>query len=473
MKIELFLKVGLVSVSWTCLALCTSGCETDSFFDQARVGRWEPTPIKLPILKRLDLLEEEDADPPNLTQVMPEDLIAEPKDYVIGFGDVITISIFELLAPGVETPITSRVNSLGQFRHPRLGAINVIGFTASELEDQMAQDLKEKGILKDPMVTVFIQQGRQNSFSFTDAVGGTFQLFKHDLRLYEATAFIGTLPGNIRTLYVIRKAEVQPPMATRMDSHETAINPAEMIIEILENPNGGESEVPEVPSPSEPAPRALERSLDDATTNENWIYVDGSWVQIESTVDVRPADWPQTTADDPIEDDETEAVPSPVMQQRVIEIPFDKLRKGDLKYNIVIRPGDIIRVPSPSAGRVHLMGSVNRPGTYVVPGDNSLTFKQLVASAGGFSAPGMPEKVDIIRRIDLDQEATMRFNARAIFHGHQPDFFIKPDDIINVGTNMGNMPLAIIRRGFRVSYGFGFILDRNFGIDVFPGSRGR
>ena len=79
----------------------------------------------------------------------------------------------------------------------------------------------------------------------------------------------------------------------------------------------------------------------------------------------------------------------------------------------------------------------------------------------------MPERVDLIRRVGNDQEATVRLNLRAIFEGLQPDFYLKPNDTINIGTSFAATPLAVIRNGFRASYGFGFVLDRNFGTDVF------
>ena len=41
------------------------------------------------------------------------------------------------------------------------------------------------------------------------------------------------------------------------------------------------------------------------------------------------------------------------------------------------------------------------------------------------------------------------------------------DDLVNFGTSFWATPLAVIRGGFRMSYGFGFLLDRNFGNDVF------
>jgi protein involved in polysaccharide export with SLBB domain len=113
------------------------------------------------------------------------------------------------------------------------------------------------------------------------------------------------------------------------------------------------------------------------------------------------------------------------------------------------------------------MGASNRPGAYNIPGEKDLTLKQLIASGGGISAIGIPERVDLIRRIGVDQEATVRINLRAIFNGTEPDLFLKANDVINIGTNAVATPLAIFRNGLRATYGFGFVLDRNFNTDVF------
>ena len=44
---------------------------------------------------------------------------------------------------------------------------------------------------------------------------------------------------------------------------------------------------------------------------------------------------------------------------------------------------------------------------------------------------------------------------------------MRSDDHIIIGTNFFATPLAVIRNGFRMTYGFGFLIDRNFGNDVF------
>ena len=54
--------------------------------------------------------------------------------------------------------------------------------------------------------------------------------------------------------------------------------------------------------------------------------------------------------------------------------------------------------------------------------------------------------------VDLDKIAS----------GEQPDFFIKPFDLINVGTHATARWRAIARNAFRATYGFGFVYDRNF-----------
>jgi hypothetical protein len=96
-----------------------------------------------------------------------------------------------------------------------------------------------------------------------------------------------------------------------------------------------------------------------------------------------------------------------------------------------------------------------------------LTLQRVIASAGGLSAIAIPERVDIIRFTGPDQQGFVRVNLRAIAEGTHPDVFLKANDQINIGTNFWATPMAVIRNGFRASYGFGFIADRNFGNDIF------
>ncbi len=232
------------------------------------------------------------------------------------------------------------------------------------------------------------------------------------------------------------------------------------------------------------------------TTEKFWVFRDGKWIQATkvrrtgetpSTQPTRPAQpqytpagtpliIPEVTPDKPVPADIIKAAPSvpgaeKLVTQRVVEVPLAPLLAGSAQFNIIIRPGDVIRIPSPPEGIVYVQGEVNRPGVYNLPANGRLSLQRVMVAAGGLSNLAIPERVDLTRMVGTDRQATIRLNLRAIEEGTMPDIFLKSDDVVNVGTNFWAFPLAVIRAGFRASYGFGFVLDRNFDEDVF-GPRG-
>jgi len=152
---------------------------------------------------------------------------------------------------------------------------------------------------------------------------------------------------------------------------------------------------------------------------------------------------------------------------RVIEIPFQDLMSGVPGLDVVIRPGDTIVADAGERGVVYIDGEVIRPGVYQLPDGGRLTVSRLIAAAGGLNQIAIPERCDLTRNIGEDREATIRFSLAAIRSRGEPDIYMKPDDHVIIGTNFWATPLAVIRNGFRMTYGFGFLLDRNFGNDVF------
>jgi polysaccharide biosynthesis/export protein len=153
---------------------------------------------------------------------------------------------------------------------------------------------------------------------------------------------------------------------------------------------------------------------------------------------------------------------------RVIFIDLKRLRQGDPRLNIVIRDNDIIRVPALEVGEFYIMGEVQRPGVYTLTG-RRVTIKMALAAAGNLGAMAYPENSILVRRIGRDQEQTTAINVRAICAGEEPDQFLKPNDVLEIGTHWKTSFLAVVRNAFRVSYGMGLIYDRNFGAARVPG----
>ena len=126
----------------------------------------------------------------------------------------------------------------------------------------------------------------------------------------------------------------------------------------------------------------------------------------------------------------------------------------------MIRPGDTVNVPNIEPGEFYMYGHVNRPGVYALTG-RKVTLKQAVAAAGGLDPVAIPRRCDLIRRIG-NTEVTVQVDLQRVFDGEQPDIFLKPNDMLNIGTDMLAPFLAVTRNAYRASYGWGFIYDRNF-----------
>ncbi|HEG44726.1 MAG TPA: hypothetical protein ENH94_11840 [Phycisphaerales bacterium] len=215
-----------------------------------------------------------------------------------------------------------------------------------------------------------------------------------------------------------------------------------------------------------------------------WIFDNGKWVAVRVGVgetsrseDVQPRNGRKPAEDVFVRKRESleeavakdygwEQIGGGGIQTRQIKVPVDKLLSGDPRYNIIIKPGDSIDVPLDIIGEFYVMGNLNASGPIPLTG-RPMTLKMAVATAGGLGQLAWPNKVEVIRRLDDNREVTIMVDLEKIAKGIQPDFYIKPDDLINVGTHGTARWLAVLRNSFRASYGFSFMYSRNFANSAF------
>ncbi|MCL2639649.1 MAG: polysaccharide biosynthesis/export family protein [Phycisphaerales bacterium] len=250
----------------------------------------------------------------------------------------------------------------------------------------------------------------------------------------------------------------------------------------LSNPGAAATTAP-MPKPAAAAPAddLLNQAMGTPTTTRpgQYVWIEDKWVLLPGSPEAAPQ--PAAAAAAPTADAPEIPVPpiAPVANAeaatppdvytavenltttRIIRIPVQPLRTGDPRYNIIIRPGDVINVQHIEQGEFYMMGHVSRPGVYQING-RKITLKQAVAAAGGLDGLAIPRRCDLIRRIGNNQEATVSVNLQAIFDGEQADIFLKPNDIVNIGTDAIAPFLAVTRNAYRFSYGFGFVYDRNY-----------
>ncbi len=507
----------LLSIFIACLAGCGS-----KFFDPTQIGRFRPVPAENVILDSLGVAEEQPATWESAEPPRPVDIMVLKTDYVFGPGDVVRISIFELFQEGRTFENDYFVTETGKISIPEVGIIEVAGLTESQLEEEIKQILSP-GILKEPSVTVVLRGSQQRAFSILgDGIPkpARYSIPRYDYRLTDALATAGGISQfNTSYIYVSRpitgREPVTQPAIPGGAEAEQVIEPEESMLEIiapyahrpyspsqlviagaematsnelkeLALPEGFDHTTIQDSQPSHktdsspqafaqsPARETIDKPINDQGRIE-WVFQDGRWIPVQVSAPQAPTGPPTTdklalgrdkTYPGPLkqkipEQFDWEQVQTAGVQTRVIEIPADSLLGGDPRYNIIVKPGDTIHVPVDIIGEFCIMGNVNRQG-YIPLTGRPMTLKMAIAAAGGLGPLAWPKSCEVVRRIGKNREETVMVDLERIARGEQPDFFIKPEDLINVGTHYTARWRAVLRNSFRATYGFGFIYDRNF-----------
>jgi polysaccharide export outer membrane protein len=448
-----------------------AGCDTTSLADPTEMGVRHSEPLIMPILSQVDP-GVEGANDQFAQAIAPTDADLAPTagDYEISANDLVEVTIADLTAPGSDTFRRLRVSETGNINLPYLGEVKAEGLTEAQLTQTIGDNYKAQGYLNHANVTVQVVEARGRAFSIVGAVvaPGEYAITQSDFRMWDALVTAhDTVSPLIEYAYVIRK--INPN-----DSTAPTTGPAEQT-----SPTGPNLAPSTGPSNEDLAPHSDAGNLANQPMNvladpppappSNNPLIDLA----ESST--QPATQPATgaAASGGVAEATTEATtasggnfefnsPTP-MNYRIIRISLQKLRDGDLRANIVIRPHDLIVVQNLPIGNYYMEGHVARPGAYTLAG-SKVTVRQAIGAAAGLDALGIPERTELVRMIRPNTQLIARIDLSKIINGQEPDIYLKPDDQILVGTNAIAPFLAALRGSFRITYGFGFLYDRNFSV---------
>ncbi len=458
-----------------------------------------------------------------------DDLRVVAHEYSITGGDSLAIEIYELRRRQESFQVQAQVTTEGLVNLPVVGRVSAAGLTVLEFEDALAEALRDREILLDPEVTVsplYLQQATFSIFGIGVSASynaglraGTFPIRRPDLCLLEAINQVGGLSEFVTDVYVFRTEEpleVSPGELEPIEGVEVGARRDSPTSTDSRTSTGGEPEAAE--GADETSARLLEEAVMDVVLGEEkegargdsrtstgsptsyeeraqqeeieddlsevpepspWTYVNGEFIEnptYEAEGSVGRA-MPDNHARRRAEPD-LPAVTSAVnwarlageSTYRILRIPADQLREGNLEVNVVVRAGDVIRIISGEIGLYYVMGQVNRVGPFAF-NTEPITLKAAIAAAGGLSSLAWPDRCTVYRRLG-QREQMIQVNLDRVFAGKDPDFYVKRGDIINVGTH----PLAPFLQRIRSwtlpnptsSVGYSFSYARNFAdIDSF------
>jgi polysaccharide export outer membrane protein len=439
------------------LALTTAalvGCDISSFIDPSEpeiVNRGQT--IQKPILTSISSIDPSVDDPDqtflNATEIKPGiDNTVLAQDYRIGVGDLVQVSVNDLVGLGVETTKQARVSESGNISMPLLGQIKAVGLTEDELQKAISDAYRNGQIITNAQVSCQVVDARARTFQALGQVGapGEFAIPKADFRLLDALVTMRDAAQTIDDIYIIRQLSEDPPAVGTTPAKPAA--PA---------PSGA---TPSTPPAAPPAP-----GVDPLAPKGGSVL--GAHASAGTHAGATPV--LMQVSSDPLAARPQGSTggqfqfgtPTGTPDTRTIHVPLGPLRNGDMRYNIVIRPKDLIVAPTPVNGNYILAGHLARGGVYSLP-PRGITLKEAMYAAGGSAGDSILQRTEIIRRVGPNREAFVRIDLKAIFNGDQPDLYLKPEDIVYVGTNILAPFIAAVRGGFRFTYGFGFLYDRNY-----------
>lgn len=459
--------------------LCIAAVGCNSWFAQDEVARESGARLVVPVLTSIDPIDESEQEYASANDVTAKDLQNIPADYIIGPNDMLSISVYDLVGPGgMETTKMARVSGTGYISLPMLpDPVKASGLTEFELVRAIVDAYDKANVLKNARVSVNVVEPRQWTFSILGAIQkpGQYVITEIDFRLLNALVLAGGTTSPTEYLYVIRKIKSETP--TTRPAGATPTGPTMPSLEPTSRP-----------APPDLAPRGMGPlmvmpmlALADTPARPTTAPVvpmpvrdEGPLVNIGGQTRtltpstqpvVPPAPAPRTTA----MPGTAEATTQPAFEfgagagledTRVIRVPLQLLKSGDLRYNIVVRPSDLITIPEPTIGYYYVGGHASAPGAYNMTGQK-ITLKQAIISARMLDSLAVPARTDVIRRVG-NNEVFVRVNLYSIFEGRQPDLYLKPSDTIVIGTDWYPPFLQAVRGAFRLTYGFGFLYDRNY-----------
>ena len=294
------------------------------------------------------------------------------QDYLIGSQDLLKISVFEY--PDLTTEV--RVSEDGKITFPLLGEIDAKNLTTRQVEKGIAEKLAAAKIVREPQVSVFVQQYRGRKVTIIGEVAkpGQYEIVGPTTLLDTISLALGMNQNAGYLLTVFRKER-------SADGRETT---KKITVDVDSLLNGGD----------------LSQNIE--LQNGDVIYVPKAVFYIYGEVS-RPGGYRLEKGITVKRAIALAGGLTPKGTERRIEVTR---REGDREFTLAsdvdtpVRLDDVVRVKD---SIFYIYGEVNRPGAYQV--EKELTIKRAIALAGGLTPKGTEGRIEVTRR-DGEKEQT-------------------------------------------------------------------
>lgn len=304
-------------------------------------------------------------------------------DYRIGADDQIDISVLE--DGSIDRPV--RVSASGQIALPLVGAVRAAGLTTQEL-GAVIEEILRRSYIKDPHVTVQVREMQSHSVSVFGAVKkpGVFQI-RGPKSVIELLSMAEGLNDDAGDTVIIDRHDEIPGFRSELQPD-------------VANPAGP-------PDSNEPTSDSPERASKESSSD---------------SVDA--------TAQQPKRANASDAATSEGSQ--VVSIDLKKLLEtGDSQLNVLVYPGDIVKVTR--AELVYVVGEVAKPGGFELKSNENVSVLQAIALAQGLTHTSAAAHSKIIHTDPVTgRRQEIPIDLKKVLAGKIADPILAPRDIVFV-----------------------------------------
>ena len=326
---------------------------------------------------------------------------AMPHDYVIGAGDLLGITVFDVQ----ELSRDVRVSQTGTIGIPLIPVrLHVAGLTEMQTEQKIAEVLEANGLVTHADVSVSVKERKSKPITVVGAVAHPM-VYQADrpVTILEVLAEAGGVANDAGDTVIVARTAQEPQSDT---TEPPSIGP--------EEPHSSTVPAGATPANGNPEPTSAPSIASSAQSN---ALPASTGAQAGAKTPAEPAEPPPLT--------------------NTITINLGELMEnGDTKNNIVLEAGDVVTVPH--AGIVYVLGAVNRAGGYVLANDRSqLSTLKILSLAGGLTRTAKSDKAVIVRKNDQGQQHEVPIDLKKVLNRQAEDLPLQPSDILYVPESAG------------------------------------
>jgi polysaccharide export outer membrane protein len=319
-------------------------------------------------------------------------------DYVIGSGDLLDISVFDV--PELSKEV--RVSQSGTISIPLIPVrLRVAGLSETQAEEKIAELLEANGLVSHPEVGVAVKEHRSQPITVVGAV-------QHPM-VYQADR-------DVTLLEVLAEAG-----GISNDAGDTVIVTRRRSFSLVEVANPQTAPTTAAPGSGEPPPLDPPAKADSAEKKAESAPNTPAFPSAEELAHANPQ-MPSATT-------EANSSPSSPDSTSITINLNDLLETGDTRNNILLHAGDVVTVPH--AGIVYVLGAVTRPGGFVVSNDRTqLTTLKVLSLAGGLTNVARTQHAVIIHRDDTGKQTETQVDLKKVLSRQSEDITMHPSDIL-------------------------------------------